>query len=143
MKRHLIPISRCVLSLALFGKLICTASAATQNTTAGVWDGTISLPGTELVDSVNLQEKDGAWSGTIDIPMASAKGLPLSNISIDGTSISFSIDGVPGNPTFKGKLSEECQHDFRGLHERPRQSDGQTHTKPNGTDRRVQSPSGA
>lgn len=110
MKRYLIPISICVLSFALFATMICTASAVAQNrATAGVWNGAISLLGTELLVSENLQQKDdGTWSGTIDIPAQNAKGLPLSNIAIETASISFSIAGIPGNPSFKGKLSEDA-----------------------------------
>jgi hypothetical protein len=109
MKRRLIPISR-VLSFALFVTAIGAASAVAQNrATAGVWNGAISLPGTELVVSVSLQQKDdGTWSGITDIPAQDAKGLPLSNIAIEAASISFSIAGIPGNPSFKGKLSEDA-----------------------------------
>ena len=58
--------------------------------------------------SVNLQKKDnGGWTGTIDIPMQNAKGLPLSNIVIEAKSVSFAIAAIPGSPTFQGTLSED------------------------------------
>jgi len=102
-------------SLAALGILIVALLAppsglAQQTATpAGVWNGAISLPGAELVVSVNLQQKDdGGWSGTIDIPIQNAKGIPLANIAVDAGVISFSITGAPGNPTFKGALSEDA-----------------------------------
>jgi len=102
MKPRLVLISVFLLARIPFGVV------AQSRTAAGVWNGAISLPGAELIVSVNLQQKDdGGWTGTIDIPMQNAKGLPLSNIAIEGASISFSIAGVPGDPTFKGKLSED------------------------------------
>src|SRR5262245_1260045 len=93
----------------LFVVALWTLSAAAQDRkAAGVWDGAISTPGVELRVIVSLQQKDDRnWAGAIDIPMQGAKGLPLSNITIDGASVSFSISGVPGNPTFTGKISED------------------------------------
>src|SRR5215831_16979749 len=85
-----------------------TLSAVAQNrTAAGAWNGGISTPGVELSVIVNLQQKeDHSWTGTIDIPMQGAKGLALTDIAV-GKSVSFSITGVPGNPTFKGMLADD------------------------------------
>ena len=48
--------------------------------------------------------------GTIDIPAQGAKGLPLSEIHVaeegEGMRVTFSIRGVPGNPTFDGTLQD-------------------------------------
>ena len=87
----------------------CAVSALAQNqTAAGAWTGGISTPGVELSVIVNLQQKeDHSWTGTIDIPMQGAKGLALTDITVEGPSISFSINGVPGNPTVKGTLADD------------------------------------
>ncbi len=45
------------------------------------------------------------WQGTIDIPAQAAFELPLVNVSVDGERARFSISGVPGTPTFDGRLS--------------------------------------
>ena len=85
--------------------LLVPGAVADASSFAGYWDGTIELPGTRLDIRVHLIEgEDGAWSGTIDIPMQGAKGLPLSNIAVAGDSITFVLAGVPGNPTFTGAL---------------------------------------
>jgi pimeloyl-ACP methyl ester carboxylesterase len=88
--------------------LIAPSSASAQNRIVGVWNGAIAVPGAELGVSVILEQKDnGSWTGTIDIPLQNAKAVPLTNIVIEGGSVSFSITGAGGNPTFKGQLSED------------------------------------
>lgn len=72
---------------------------------AGHWEGSIETPGQALVVLVDLAETDGAWSGTIDIPAQGADGLPLSGVSVDGETVKFTIQGVPGEPTFEGTLA--------------------------------------
>ncbi len=72
----------------------------------GSWAGSIEIPGAALDLQVDLQYKDGYWVGKIDIPAQGVKGLPLSNVSVTKTEATFSIGGVPGNPTFHGTLSE-------------------------------------
>jgi len=83
---------------------LAPAAGAADEDVSGHWEGTIQLPGTELGVKVDLANDGGAWSGTIDIPMQGAKGLALSDISVEGEKINFSISGVPGNPTFDGTL---------------------------------------
>lgn len=74
---------------------------------AGHWEGSIETPGQALVVMVDLAEADGAWSGTIDIPAQGADDLPLSDVSVDMDSgaVRFTINGVPGEPTFEGTLA--------------------------------------
>lgn len=77
----------------------------------GHWEGTIDVPNQPLNVKIDLSKKDGSWNGTIDIPAQGAIGLSLSDIQIDETeeipNVRFSIDGVPGNPTFDGQLQEQ------------------------------------
>lgn len=77
----------------------------------GHWEGTIDVPNQPLNVKIDLSKKDGSWNGTIDIPAQGAIGLSLSDIQIDETeeipNVSFSINGVPGNPTFDGQLQEQ------------------------------------
>ncbi|MBK6899427.1 MAG: alpha/beta fold hydrolase [bacterium] len=73
---------------------------------AGHWEGAIVLPGQELGIKVDLAADGGAWSGTIDIPMQGATGLPLENVRAAGDSLVFAIAKVPGAPTFRGLLAD-------------------------------------
>jgi CubicO group peptidase (beta-lactamase class C family) len=75
---------------------------------AGRWEGAIDLPGTALGVGIDFSKNaGGAWQGDIDIPMQGAKDLPLINIKMEGTAISFAIQNVPGNPTFKGTVAAD------------------------------------
>ena len=81
-----------------------------ENRVAGHWEGQIEIPGQPIPVKVDLAINDSDWSGTIDIPTQGAKGLKLSDIHIEENDervqIKFSIRGVPGNPTFDGKLQD-------------------------------------
>ena len=75
---------------------------------AGHWQGTIDIPGMKLEVNLDFSLKpDGSWVGDISIPAQKAQDLPLSNISLSGKEVSFAIAGIPGNPTFKGIISDD------------------------------------
>lgn len=71
----------------------------------GDWQGAIEVPESPLEVHVSISAKDQNASGSIDIPAQNARDVPLENIAIDGDSISFTIGGASGNPTFDGTLS--------------------------------------
>ena len=77
----------------------------------GHWEGHIEIPGQPLAVKVDFAVKDADWNGTIDIPAQGAENLSLSDIHIEADDadvrVKFSIRGVPGNPTFDGKLQDE------------------------------------
>ena len=73
---------------------------------AGHWEGTINIPGSPLVIAVDLRLDGGLWSGSCDIPAQAAKQIPLGGIELDGNRLKFSMAGVPGDPTFNGKLAD-------------------------------------
>jgi CubicO group peptidase (beta-lactamase class C family) len=69
---------------------------------AGHWTGSIQLPTGELAFEVVLAQSAGAWTGDITIPAQHASHLPLTGITVRGDSVGFAIQGVPGEPTFRG-----------------------------------------
>jgi len=74
---------------------------------AGHWEGIIDVPGTKLEILIDFNQKqDGTWEGRISIPSQNAKNLPLSDISFMDKEATFAIAGVPGEPTFKGTISD-------------------------------------
>lgn len=81
-----------------------------EDRVVGHWEGHIEIPGQSLAVKVDLTINDSDWSGTIDIPTQGAKGLTLSDILVEendeSVHVKFSIHGVPGNPTFDGKLQD-------------------------------------
>ena len=74
---------------------------------SGHWEGSIAVPGQEMAIIVDLASKDGAWVGTIAIPAQNLKGFPLSDITVAGSAVGFSMKGVPGGPHFAGTLSAD------------------------------------
>ncbi len=110
--------SRALLWLLLF-ILSCSAALAFAQSPAdfdklshrdliGKWEGAINVPGTTLNISIDFSKKtDGSWQGDIDIPLQGAKDLPLTNIKLAGSAVSFDLPNVPGNPTFKGAIAAD------------------------------------
>lgn len=94
-------------STGVLAFLLAATLSAQPVDPSGHWEGSIEAPTGPLVVMVDLEETDGAWSGTIDIPAQGANDLPLSDISVDVDSgaIRFTISGVPGEPTFEGALA--------------------------------------
>jgi len=63
--------------------------------------------GAEIVIAVDLTKtKAGALAGTIDTPGQALKGIPLANVSIDGSAVKFEIGAGRG---FTGKLAADGQ----------------------------------
>lgn len=96
------------LTLALVFVALLSPALRASESPAGHWEGTIELPGStgNLEVMVDLVQSGGAWSGTIDIPLQGAKGLPLDGVVVDGAKVRFTISNVPGYPTFDGTLEE-------------------------------------
>ncbi|HZU24344.1 MAG TPA: hypothetical protein VFA04_02415 [Bryobacteraceae bacterium] len=96
--------------------LICAAAVSGADQApgaAGHWEGSFNAPtpeGNKDVDmTVDLARgAGGTWTGSVDLgPLA--KGLPLSDISSSGAAVHFGVKGVPGAPSFDGKLAADGQ----------------------------------
>lgn len=91
-----------ILSLLL---MAIAAPALTEEGLAGDWHGEIQLPGMAMGIQVHLIHAE-EWSGTIDIPVQGAKGVPLGEIVAENNTISFNMPGIPGDPSFAGVYME-------------------------------------
>ena len=91
--------------------VVVSAGAAVPKAPAGAaghWEGTIAAPGQKLDIIVDLVSRpNGAWEGTITIPAQNVKALALTPLSVDGNAVTFGMKGIPGDPLFKGTVSEE------------------------------------
>ncbi len=99
-----------ILILACFVFLLFPVLLLSQEaqSIAGHWEGSIDVPGNKLEILIDFSQKpDDSWEGKISIPAQNAKNLPLDNISLVNKDASFVITGVPGEPTFKGTVSED------------------------------------
>ena len=50
---------------------------------------------------------DGVWSGDITIPAQGARDIALEEFTVEDGKAVFSIQGIPGEPTFHGQFSEQ------------------------------------
>ncbi len=81
------------------------AAAQTPEDVAGAWQGSIEVPDSPLDVIVTFEGAAGELSGTVAIPAQGAEGLPLKDVTLEGDTLSFIIDGVDGDPTFDGTVS--------------------------------------
>ena len=81
--------------------------SADENALIGEWTGSVKVPGQELEIVVEFLSEDDLVVGFIDIPLQQAVDLPLENITIEKSNVTFAIKDVPGDPTFNGTLSED------------------------------------
>ena len=100
-------VSRAVVVAAALAAAFGAALAADEQPLAGHWEGAIDLPGTKLEVQVDLAAKDGALAGTISIPLQGARNVPLGDFKTEQGTTSFAIQGIPGAPTFKGRLQSD------------------------------------
>lgn len=82
-------------------------AAAREAGAEGHWTGAVRTPGAGLEVAVDLEEVEGEWRGRIDIPAQGAEDVDLEGIEVGDDSVRFSISGVPGDPTFRGTLSDD------------------------------------
>jgi hypothetical protein len=93
-----------VLLIAFATALLAPAQSKPAGT--GHWEGALQVPDHEMKIVVDLaQNAKGDWTGAIGIPEQGLKDFPLSKIAVKGTSVSFAMNGVPGDPLFQGELS--------------------------------------
>ena len=98
-----------VILIACLAAASVGVSAAQPASPAGTWEGSVSVPGSELKIGVTLRQASGAaWSGTIDIPAQGARDMPLGDVTVAGAQVSFTLPAVPGAPAFKGALSPDA-----------------------------------
>jgi CubicO group peptidase (beta-lactamase class C family) len=93
--------------LAILLLAFSPSAHADQSELVGQWEGTLSLPGTEMAIEVTITESKTGLAGTIDIPLQQAFGLPLAAFDTEDDQHSFKIDGVPGDPIFLGEFSDD------------------------------------
>jgi len=73
--------------------LLLTISAFSQDI-KGSWSGVLNAGGIEIPLVINISEKDGVYSATMDSPKQSAKGISISKINLENPKFNFSIDNM-------------------------------------------------
>ncbi len=82
--------------------LVCSVANA-QNSFSGVWKGKIEAFNLTVV--LNISEKDGKLSATMDSPDQGVKGIACDQVSVSGNTITVSISVAGAN--YIGTLSED------------------------------------
>ena len=95
------------LAVPMLAPVALAAQEEEAPTPAGHWEGAILVPTGELGINVDLMLSDGAWIGDISIPVQATQDFALSEVSVDGMAVSFLMAGVPGDPTFRGTMSDD------------------------------------
>jgi len=83
---------RLILILIVAAALPCRA----EDVISGRWEGTAQIPGNELTVVVDLAQENGAWVGSIIIPGLGLKGVPLTDIKVQPSDLSFAMKGALG-----------------------------------------------
>lgn len=74
---------------------------------AGPWQGRIDVAGAALEIRVALAAQDGAWSGTIDVPVQDATGIELHDLRIAADTVYFEmLDGMR-KASFDGQVQPD------------------------------------
>ena len=111
MRNRLTMVSAVLFAPVLLVASLAAAPAASAQTpsASGHWTGVLDTPAQPLDVEVDLKPgTPPAWVGIISIPAQNLKAFPLS-VEVQGTSVSFVMDKVPGTPTFKGTLAADGQ----------------------------------
>src|SRR6185436_3504861 len=79
--------------------------ALAQPVVAGDWAGALKVGGAELHLVLHLTKADdGTLKGTLDSTDQGALGIPMSSVSLTGTTLAFKIAAIGGS--FEGTLNE-------------------------------------
>jgi hypothetical protein len=91
--------------------LVSVSSVHAQSATdpSGHWEGSVQAPEMAVPIEIDLTKNSkGQIAGTFGQPAKKLKGLPLFNVAVEGTSITFQIKGsAQGQRVFKGVLSAD------------------------------------
>lgn len=103
------PFIRRLLIAALLLSPASALRAQTAVDPTGHWDGAVQVPGGMQVKfEIDLAKNGkGELAGTFSNAGQHLNGLPLSNVAVDGASITFQIKGAPGERAFDGSLSAD------------------------------------
>ena len=97
MKRQLLAAA---VAIALLAAPSTALSA--QAEFVGDWKGLIAG---QLTMVFHIVETDGELSATLDVPQQNAAGVPMSAVTVDGTSLVMTLDSVGGKYT--GELMDD------------------------------------
>jgi hypothetical protein len=95
-----------MLALGMAASGITAAGQSDQSSkAAGRWEGTIQIPGSEMVVVIDLApDAKGAWTGSAIFPGLGVKGAPLAELSVKDSDVAFGVKGALSDPKFKAHI---------------------------------------
>lgn len=91
--------------LVLVSLLCAPAVAQDPSTFVGHWEGEIET--IALAIDVDIAYEGGEWSGDVTIAAQSVRDRALVGFRLADGALTFQIDGIPGDPTFVARPSED------------------------------------
>src|SRR5579872_436437 len=92
--------------LRLFALAALAAGSLAAQDIAGDWQGTLQTPAGDLRLAVHISKAGSrAWKGTMDSLDQGAKGIVISEISLENGRFSFSVPSVQGS--YSDKLKDD------------------------------------
>ncbi|HEY2017825.1 MAG TPA: hypothetical protein VGH38_30175, partial [Bryobacteraceae bacterium] len=84
------------------------ALAQASRTPSGHWQAAMKVQNQDFEVVVDLtRNQSGQWVGTFSMPDIEVKDLPLTRVAVTPTGVGFTVSGLPGTPSFDGKLSAD------------------------------------
>ena len=71
--------------------ILLNSTIAISQNFSGTWSGKLQNQVTELQLVFNIEKEDAAYKGTMDSPSENVSGIPLSNVAIDDSKVTFEI----------------------------------------------------
>ncbi|PSQ80041.1 MAG: hypothetical protein BRD41_06035 [Bacteroidetes bacterium QS_1_63_11] len=88
------------LGLALFGGTTVSA----QEVVVGSWSGTLKAGGMDVQVVFHIEQSEDGLTATMDNPDQGATGIPVSNVTVEGDSVTLAVDRIVA--TYEGALIE-------------------------------------
>jgi hypothetical protein len=93
------------LSISVILVFAAATIACASELPAARWEGTVQIPGREIKLVIDLaQDSLGKWVGSAIVPGFGIKGIPLADVAVKDSTISFVLKDVLGNPKLDGHL---------------------------------------
>ena len=98
-------VSRAPLLLAAVLILLGPVEAAGQDSLVGSWSGSLQAGGMDLRVVFHIEDGDDGLTATMDSPDQGATGIPVSDVTVTGDSLTLAVGRIGG--TYRGVLSAE------------------------------------
>ncbi|WP_233993916.1 alpha/beta hydrolase family protein [Salinibacter altiplanensis] len=85
-------------------RLLGPTTASAQEAVVGVWSGTLKVKGMEVRLVFHVEQGEEGLTATMDSPDQGATGIPVSNVSVAGDSVTLAVDRILA--TYEGALVE-------------------------------------